>query len=446
MSYSEEQIAVLAPKPTAFAAGKKLAKTGNWVVSAKSERAMWAEIKGSGKNPYKTQIDLRNLAYKCSCPSRQFPCKHSLALLLLDCYSPDKIEEKASEPEWVQEWIDKRVEKAAPKPVKELTPEDLKKREAQKKKRQDLRVKQVNSGVGELRLWLKDLVRVGLLELPNKPSSEFATMAARMVDAKAGGLASWVKALGEVDYANPKSWQADALAIIGKLNLLTKSWENRENLSSEWQQTIKTLIGWPQSPKELAIDKEADSTNDHWLVLGQEDEERDDMTIHRNWLLGVKSNRKALTLNFVTRFSDVSGSTIVPGSLIDGEVAFFPSVFPQRAIIREQKGFVDDLSQKPAMHENWGSFFDEHAERCKQYPWINNESGVIQQARIVNQKEWFVIDNDDKMVPISTDVDEQSMIRWILLSGNEAKDLAFFMRGGFVFPLGIFLDMKYQIL
>jgi SWIM zinc finger len=43
---------------------------------------VWGLCAGSGKRPYQTVVDLTGPAYKCSCPSRKFPCKHALALLL----------------------------------------------------------------------------------------------------------------------------------------------------------------------------------------------------------------------------------------------------------------------------------------------------------------------------------------------------------------------------
>ena len=43
---------------------------------------LWGLCAGSGKNPYQTIVDLSGPAYKCSCPSRKFPCKHALGLLL----------------------------------------------------------------------------------------------------------------------------------------------------------------------------------------------------------------------------------------------------------------------------------------------------------------------------------------------------------------------------
>ncbi|OCA85695.1 hypothetical protein A8F94_12530 [Bacillus sp. FJAT-27225] len=44
---------------------------------------IFGECKGSGKNPYFTSADFikGDPVFRCSCPSRQFPCKHSLGLL-----------------------------------------------------------------------------------------------------------------------------------------------------------------------------------------------------------------------------------------------------------------------------------------------------------------------------------------------------------------------------
>jgi len=128
MKFTEQQIANLAPKPAAFKAGQKLANLPKWDSYGRSERAMWGELRGSGSKPYKTQIDIVELAYKCSCPSRQFPCKHSLGLMLLN--TQNESEFKASEePEWVNDWISKRQAKAAapPKEEKDHTPAELEK-------------------------------------------------------------------------------------------------------------------------------------------------------------------------------------------------------------------------------------------------------------------------------------------------------------------------------
>src|SRR5687768_12992448 len=83
MNYSPEQIIALAPDAASAKAGRGLATAGKWQNVGQDERALWGECQGSGAKPYQTVIDLNEPAFKCSCPSRKFPCKHALGLFLL---------------------------------------------------------------------------------------------------------------------------------------------------------------------------------------------------------------------------------------------------------------------------------------------------------------------------------------------------------------------------
>ncbi len=114
MQLSEDQIIKLAPDAASVKAGKGLASAAKWVLRGASDRALWGHCQGSGKNPYQTQVDLQNIAFKCSCPSHKFPCKHSLGLLFLYASQPDLFT-TGEEPDWVKEWLEKRAGKAAEK-------------------------------------------------------------------------------------------------------------------------------------------------------------------------------------------------------------------------------------------------------------------------------------------------------------------------------------------
>ena len=117
MNFSEDQILALAPDDPSKKSGKELANPSKWVKREISERALWGECQGSGKLPYQTQVDLSNVAFKCTCPSRKFPCKHGLGLLLL--YARDqKLFSKEAEPAWVTEWLDKRNDREEKKTEK----------------------------------------------------------------------------------------------------------------------------------------------------------------------------------------------------------------------------------------------------------------------------------------------------------------------------------------
>src|ERR1041384_6942648 len=106
MQYTREQILQLAPDDASAKAGQQLATRSKWVVLSENPKALWGDCQGSGKTPYKTIVDLTNIAFKCTCPSRKFPCKHGLGLFLL--YSRQPTIFTASEmPAWVNEWINK---------------------------------------------------------------------------------------------------------------------------------------------------------------------------------------------------------------------------------------------------------------------------------------------------------------------------------------------------
>ena len=67
---------------------------------------LWGECLGSAAAPYRTAVDLSGPAYRCSCPSRKFPCKHALALLLL--WSDGVVAAGGDPPEWVRDWLASR--------------------------------------------------------------------------------------------------------------------------------------------------------------------------------------------------------------------------------------------------------------------------------------------------------------------------------------------------
>ncbi len=83
---TEEKIASMAPNQTAAANGKKISRNGGFVKLECSQDGTFymGECKGSGKSNYITSVDFIEPdapVCRCSCPSRQFPCKHGLALL-----------------------------------------------------------------------------------------------------------------------------------------------------------------------------------------------------------------------------------------------------------------------------------------------------------------------------------------------------------------------------
>src|SRR5262249_7611658 len=156
---------------------EKLAVPHHWVSMGQDSQSLWGECKGSAAQPYRTVIDLSEPAFKCTCPSRKFPCKHGLGLFIMAARKPDSIK-SASAPEWVIDWITSRAQRAE----KNAQPAEKQADPAAQAKRADQRQKKILNGLAELDLWLADLTRRGLATIQSQPYSFWEGIASRMVD------------------------------------------------------------------------------------------------------------------------------------------------------------------------------------------------------------------------------------------------------------------------
>ena len=85
-SLTEQQIAALAPNDKALSNGRSISRSGDFSQLGRSADGTFyqGECRGSGSKPYITSADFSEGAtpvLRCTCPSRQLPCKHCLALL-----------------------------------------------------------------------------------------------------------------------------------------------------------------------------------------------------------------------------------------------------------------------------------------------------------------------------------------------------------------------------
>src|SRR5215212_3862624 len=169
-----DQILALAPDPASAKAGQGLAHRRKWLTLGRSDRAAWGECQGSAREPYRTQIDLVEPAFRCSCPSRKFPCKHGLGLFLLLAGESAAFDQGAPPP-WVAEWLDRRDQSPIQRDLKPTpTPaavDPQKKRVAAQAKTAAAREAKVAAGVEELGRWLRDLIRQGLAGVQSRPYS-----------------------------------------------------------------------------------------------------------------------------------------------------------------------------------------------------------------------------------------------------------------------------------
>lgn len=325
-----EVVLSLAPDASSAAAGRRQSSPAPWSgtgVSA-SPPAVWGLCKGSGKNPYQTVVDLSGPAYKCSCPSRKFPCKHALGLLLL--WSAGGIDARQP-PEWVDTWLSGRAQKAATSTGDGAEPNAPDPQAAAKRAQQ--RAARVAAGGDELDTWLADQVRSGLAGLERAGYGPFDTVAARMVDAQAPGLASSVRRLPSV-IASGNGWPSRLLEELALLRLTVRAHRRLDALPEPLAACVRREVGYPV-PKDVVL--AADPVVDTWQVLGLRDTEEDRLTSRRVWLRGARTGRPAVVLSFAPP-GQALDATLVPGTAIEAGLHFYPGTAALRALVGERYG------------------------------------------------------------------------------------------------------------
>jgi hypothetical protein len=433
LQFTEEQIFNLAPDEASKKAGRDLATASKWVSKGFTEEALWGECQGSGSKPYQTQIDLRNIAFKCSCPSRKFPCKHGLGLLLYKARQPNDFS-ISTMPAWVEDWINKRVEKQTKQEEKVEKPVD----EAARAKRQQVREQRVTDGIEEVQRWIKDIVRNGILNMPEKGYTWFEAIAKRMVDAQAPGVAGMIRSLGETNFYS-EGWQSRFMDQLVSIYLVTKAFENSEGLSEELKQDVRNWIGFTQNQEEL---KEQTGITDTWLVLAKQVSENDNITTERFWLYGTATKQFAVVLQFIVR-GQGGQLTLMPGLYIQAELVFFPSVLPMRAIIKRQIAAQAIPALQPM--SNWTAVAETETSYNSLLPVRSERPYLVSRLKTVfHNNQWWLQDTEMNLLQLRNR--QQTIWKLLAVSGGVALDMALIGREDSYEAVGVWQNGEYKAL
>ena len=394
--WTQEKILGLAPDAASAQAGRGLASPRKWVTLGMDERAVWGECQGSGSKPYQTQIDLSEPAFKCSCPSRKFPCKHALGLFLLTD-SDRKAFKQSAPPDWVSKWLETRSEKAEKKAKKAEDAAAAPDPQAQAKRAAE-RVKKVSAGVAELERWLHDLVRQGLATVQQRPDSYFENCAARMVDAQAPGAARMLRKVAALP-ASGEGWHSRLLEHAGRLHLLIEGYKRIDALPPATACDVRSLLGFPQNQEELL--RTGQAVRDTWLVLGQRVEAEDRLIAQRTWLRGRGTGRAAMVLSF-THASQPGGldTSLVVGTALEADVVYFPGAYPLRALVGQRHAPAAAVDDFPG-HATATMALGAYAEALAHNPWV--ERFPLPLADVVPTRladGWAIADAESRRLPL----------------------------------------------
>jgi hypothetical protein len=450
--WTVERVLALAPDSSSAKAGRDLATRRKWTTLGTGDgvdgtAVLWGACQGSGKDPYLTRVDTGEPAFKCSCPSRKFPCKHALGLFLLFVQSRGEFS-GGKPPDWVAEWVESRAARATRRVERETRaseprgaddgPVDAPHRDKaarQASARAAERERRVAAGVAELGLWLRDLVRGGLSAAAARPASSWETMAARLVDAQAPGAAKFVRQMATIP-ASGEGWPGRLLDRMARLHLLLEGYGRIDALSPDLAADVRAGLGWTMTQDALL---ELDGVRDQWAIVGRRVTEEDRLRVQRTWLWGRDTRRGALLLHFAPLGSARNESkpvdpTFVPGTAFDGTLVFFPSAVPLRVVVKERASAVAWSADQG--YASVSEAIAATASADARMPWVESHPVLLREALPTTATlPWRIGDTAGGWIPLS----ERFRDRWRLaaVSGGAAVPLFGEWDGESLMPLTV---------
>ncbi|CAN2536383.1 hypothetical+protein [Methylocapsa aurea] len=434
VAFTLTRIEALAPDQASLAEARKLLKPSMWPTLATDDQGLvWGEAQGSGSAPYRVIVCETDAGYKCTCPSRKFPCKHSLALMWL------RVENKASfaqgpAPQWVRDWTARRrassaefaeqsaretsIAKAieAESANSETAPEAEARAAALREKNRKAREAGVLAGLDELDVWLKDQIERGLAVFVADAASSCRKMAQRLVDAKAPGLATRLDSLPARLFGLGEALRPQAAAEeLGLLHLIAESYRRQATLDAPLRDDVRQMIGWTQTREALLADSGALRVSDRWRVfLTRAIAQPDRLRRVETWLLregDAQGPRFALLLDFVP----LSGGPVSAYSFGDGleaELVFYGSSAPMRALVARQIGPSAQSPAAPLPSQSLGRAFETYRSALAARPWIDVWPMAFSGARIRRAASGaFLVDETDAgfALPLASEQDAAAL-------------------------------------
>ncbi len=409
------QILELAPDASSQKAGKDLARASKWLVCAKADSILWGEIKGSGAQPYRIVVDIATSSSKCTCPSRKFPCKHGLGLMILSVQSPNDLA-ALDMPAWVETWLQHRVAKSAPKTA---APKD----EKAAAKRQDARLQKIDQGVLELDVWLEDLWRRGRASLQQEPFAFWDRMVSRLHDAQAPTLAYQVRAFStSVHDISDERW----VRQLSTLSLLTRAWSKRDQLPEIAQQDLRLHVGMPVAPHTPA--------QHPWKVLAHEIKELDDKIKQRTvWLAHDTEIISVVDFSVPAKAFPAFPS---PGQVFQGVCSPYPGA--------SRRGVMEQIEpcKEPVLllGQSIATFLDTSSAHLAEFPWQGAWPGMLKGVQMAKDaRQQFALMDATGGLPLDGSWEMMAM-----MEGRPA-DIFGLWRGDVFEPLSVFQGVQMFI-
>lgn len=393
--WSIDAVEKAAPDTGSLNAARKLATPGPWSETGATDVLVWGKCQGSGKNPYQVSVDLTGPAYKCSCPSRKFPCKHAIALLLL--WAGAQVGE-VDEPEaYASEWASQRAARAAGAAERAAAPAKPVDKAAQARRAAERRAL-MDGGVEDLVLWLEDLVRGGLATAKAQPWTWWDAAASRLVDAQLPGLGERVREMAAA-LNRREDWAEHLLIEVGRWWTAAQAWRSWDSMDTDTQGDLRAVIGWATPTAQVL---EAGVHADVWTVLGAHRDERGNLIEQRTWLRS-ESGETVLLLDFAAGGNPLPIARLA-GARLEASVGFYPGHAPRRVVLAAEPVALPATSDLGIATDLAGARAALAALRAGN-PWADRAPVVVRVAASAPEADEppVVVDDAGHQVPLLGD-------------------------------------------
>ncbi len=358
--WTRAQVEKLAPDERSVKAARSLAKPGPWSDLGATKSLAWGKCQGSGKSPYQVSVDLNGPAFKCTCPSRKFPCKHGLALLMLWAEADGVVADMAAPADFASEWAEGRAQRAVKKSEKALPDPEAQAR------RLEERLAKMDQGAAEFEQWLLDLAGQGLASARTQPPEFWERTAARLVDSQLPGLADRVRVAAAGLAAD--GWLELLLGEVSRWHLAVQGWKRRDSLPEALFGDLRTYLGWSRAQAEVL--ENGVRLTGPWTVLGVSQDLTERILAQRTWLRSSDGTH-AVMLDFSTAAGSLRVANVV-GSVIDCALAAYPGSEPARVVFATEPQVTGSVSGLPG-----GSTVSDNLDRAAVWVAANPFAGPL---------------------------------------------------------------------
>ncbi len=395
-----------------------------------TDSLVWGKCQGSGKTPYQVTVDLTEPAFKCSCPSRKFPCKHGVALLLLWAANDGSVSDTSTAATFADDWASERSDRKAKRSARAdqgneaADPEGQAKRAAQ-------RDKLMTAGLDSFELWLTDLVRQGLAAARRQPYKYWDDAAGRLVDAQVPGLADRVRAAASLAQQQG-DWAAKLLAELGRWFIAIRGWARRDTLPEDVRADLLTFLGMVRRREDVIA---LGGTMDRWHVVGVRLGGDDRIRSQRTWIESESTHELVLLLEFAAAGATLAVSGVV-GTVVDATVARYPGNGPSRGLFTGDQVVVDGAASIGGPTGVNGAL-DRMSTWLAGNAWLDRTPCALEgRITTTGKRAWF-IDADAGALPIAADSDVWKLLA---LTGGASTIVFGEIEAGELHPTTVTID------